>query len=256
MERAGAGPALVLLHGGCLTAEAWDDQVDDFAAAHTVIRYDARSQGRSSTATADFRPEDDLLAVLDAFAVDRAVLVGNSMGGVTAFDFALAHPERVSALVSAGGGISPMSFDDEPFVLEQQALQAKAIEAWDADAYVEAFLRYGVDGPHRAAGQTPPGVRERCRAMAIATVRAHATATGAMLTGDARPQLYRISAPTLFLLGDLDLATLHRLADEGVAVMANARKAVVPGGGHALNMERPAEFNRAVLDFLASLPAA
>ncbi|MCW2603718.1 MAG: hypothetical protein JWN61_1853 [Pseudonocardiales bacterium] len=255
VEQYGAGPAIVLLHGGYLTAASWDGQIDDLSAAHNVVRYDARSQGGSSTATVDFHPDDDLLAVLDAFGIERAALVGNSMGGVTAFDFALAHPERVSALVSASGGISPMSFDNEPFVLEQQALQARAIECWDGEAFVEAFLRYGVDGPHRAPDETPPHVRDRCRAMAMQTIQAHATATGAMLTGNARRRLREIAAPTLFLVGDLDLRTLHDLADQGVATMPAARK-VVLSGGHALNMERPAEFNRAVLEFLDAVPIA
>lgn len=250
VERAGEGPPIILLHGGYLTSAAWDDQIDDLAAAHTVIRFDARSQGRSTSATTDFFPDDDLLAVLDALAIERATLIGNSMGGLTAFDFAVLHPSRVTALISAAGGISPMSFDDEPFALEQQARQEQAIAAWDGEAFVEAFLRLGVDGPHRAPEQTPAEVRERCRSMAMATIQAHATATGAMRTREARPRLHQIEAPALFLLGDLDMPLLHRLADEAVAVMPAARKLVLAGGGHALNMERPAEFNQAVLAFL------
>ena len=254
VERAGDGPPIVLLHGGYLTAEAWDDQIDALAAAHAVIRYDARSQGRASTATTDFYPDDDLLAVLDAFAVDRAVLIGNSMGGQTAFDFAVMHPERVAALVSAAGGISPMTFDDEPFVVEQEAEQAKALEAWDGERYVEAFLRYGVDGPHRQPEQVPARIRERCQQMAMATITAHATAAGEMRWREVRPRLGEITAPALFLLGDLDLRALHRLADDAIAVMPDARKVVLPGVGHAANMEKPAEFNQAVLAFLDSLP--
>jgi pimeloyl-ACP methyl ester carboxylesterase len=95
-ELAGAGPAVAFLHPGLWDRRAWDDQFDVFAERHRVVRHDARGYGRSS------RPEpgrpyshvEDLGAVLDAAGIDRAALVGCSMGGGTALHFALVHPDR------------------------------------------------------------------------------------------------------------------------------------------------------------------
>ena len=92
-ERAGAGPPVVLLHGGLLDASMWDNQMEALRAAHTTVRFDARSHGRSSTATNDYRPDDDLLAVLDAHELAATALVGLSLGAKTATDFALVHPD-------------------------------------------------------------------------------------------------------------------------------------------------------------------
>src|SRR5690349_12453820 len=97
-EDAGDGPAVVLLHGGLLDCRMWDDQFEVLAATHRVIRIDVRSHGRSSSAAGDFRHDDDLAAVLDTLGVERAALVGLSMGGRIAFDFAVSRPQRVWAL--------------------------------------------------------------------------------------------------------------------------------------------------------------
>src|SRR5712692_459533 len=98
-EVAGVGSPVVLVHpgqGGCVL---WDRQFLPFAREHRVIRYDARGFGRSERPNAPFSPYEDLRAVLDAIGVAWAALVGLSLGGVTSIDFAIAYPERVSALV-------------------------------------------------------------------------------------------------------------------------------------------------------------
>lgn len=100
-----------------------DPQIRGLAAAHTVVRYDARSHGRSATAHHDHHPADDVVTVLDALGIDRAVLVGSSMGGATAVEAALEHPDRVSGLVLIGAGVMPMEFHD-PFTLAQKAREA------------------------------------------------------------------------------------------------------------------------------------
>ncbi|HEX9122768.1 MAG TPA: alpha/beta hydrolase, partial [Actinomycetota bacterium] len=100
-EHAGTGPAVVLIHPGLWDSRTWDDQFEVLAERYHVIRYDLRGYGRSS------RPEpgrayshaDDLVAVMDAVGVDRAALIGCSIGGGIALDAALTHPDRVSALV-------------------------------------------------------------------------------------------------------------------------------------------------------------
>jgi 3-oxoadipate enol-lactonase len=204
---------------------------------------------RSSTAAGDFRYDEDLHELLDALGLRRPALVGISLGARTAVEFALTWPDRARALVLAGPGLSGMEFTD-PFVLSQFAAQQAAVEAWDADAFVEAVLRYGVDGPHRQPGETDPEVRTRCHDMAMATVLAHATAKGTWIERDALDRLEELRAPTLAIVGELDFSDIHRMVDEVARRVPGAERRAVAGAGHMVNLERPAEFTATVLDFL------
>ena len=251
VERGGEGPPVVLLHSGLTSAGMWDPQLDALAAEHTVIRYDARSHGRSSTAHADYRNDEDLLVVLDHLGIGSASLVGNSMGGATAASFALEHPDRVDRLVLAGAGVPGLQFRDE-FLLGEYRRMDAAKEAMDADAFVEAFLRFGVDGPHRQPSEVDPSVREKCRVLAKETVLAHHTATGTGQAPDVLANLERIEAATLVLMGELELSDLWRFAREAQRRMPNARLESVAGCGHMVNLERPELFNALVLEHLAS----
>src|SRR5450759_2739382 len=93
----GAGPAIVLMHAAIVDQRAWDAMVPGLVAAgFRVVRYDYRTFGRSTTDDVEFSNRADLLAVLDAFGIGRAALVGNSHGGQIAIDTAIEFPEPVS----------------------------------------------------------------------------------------------------------------------------------------------------------------
>ncbi|HKP75482.1 MAG TPA: alpha/beta fold hydrolase [Longimicrobiaceae bacterium] len=98
-EARGSGPAVVLLHGGGLDHTMWDPQVEALARSYRVIRFDARGHGRSTARMPPFDMTEDLRRVLDHLGVQRAHLVGLSMGGGAAFDFATAYPARTATLV-------------------------------------------------------------------------------------------------------------------------------------------------------------
>lgn len=247
-EIGGSGPPLVLLHAGGQSARMWDDQLE-LADERTLIRYDARSHGRSSTAMADFRLEDDLLAVLEHFGVGRATLLGNSMGGATALAFALRHPHRVDRLALVGPGVPPVEFED-PFILAEHREQAAAVEALDLDRYLDSMLRMSVDGPQRRPEEVLGDVRERCRETLADTVAAHRAAAGAMLETDVRSRLPEITAPTLVVLGELESADLHRMGRMLADGMPDVRLEIMSGVGHMLSMEKPVEFNRMLRGFL------
>ena len=98
----GAGPTVVLLHGGILDRRMWDYEAGAWSSRFRVVRYDLRGHGRSADIGAPYSASDDLAAVLDAVGAPRAHLVGLSKGGSVALDFALTHPNRVDRLVLAG----------------------------------------------------------------------------------------------------------------------------------------------------------
>ncbi|GAA3243590.1 alpha/beta fold hydrolase [Dactylosporangium siamense] len=248
-EAVGDGPAVVLLHGGLLDCRMWDDQFELLAATHRVIRLDVRSHGRSSTATGDFRHDDDLAAVLDTLGVDRVALVGLSMGGRIAFDFAVSRPQRVWALCAAATGISGMTFTD-PYVLDRYQEMGRAAQERDTAAFVEAFLRAWVDGPHRRPEDVAASVRVRCADMAANNATRHATAQGRMLERDALHRLGEVTAPTLLVIGDTDSSDIVDVTQRAVRDVPGARRVEIPGAGHMINLEQPDAFNTVLLPFL------
>jgi pimeloyl-ACP methyl ester carboxylesterase len=237
--RSGSGPAVVLAHSGALDHTMWDELAADLERDHLVVRYDARSHGRSSTAHGDHHPAEDLVAVMDALGIERPALVGSSMGAVTAADVAWRHPQRVVALVLLGGDVSEPRAHEDPFVARWYAAQDAAVGARDVQGWVEALLRYGVDGPHRDPADVDPAVRERCRALATATVAAHHTATGRQLWYDVRERVAEIRAPTLVVVGELEIAWLHTVARQLAAALPDVRRIELPGVGHMMMLEAP-----------------
>src|SRR6266480_2049232 len=110
-EVAGEGPAVVLIHAGLWDSRIWEDQFTAFADRHTVLRYDLRGFGRSSRFDRPFSARQDLADLMGFLGMERASLVGASIGGALAVDFTLERPEMVGALVLVGAGLSG---DDTP----------------------------------------------------------------------------------------------------------------------------------------------
>jgi 3-oxoadipate enol-lactonase len=254
---AGEGSPVVFLHPGLWDRRTWDDQFGLFSKTYRVVRYDARGYGRSS------RPEpghpysdlDDLAAVMDETEVARAALVGCSMGGGTAIDFALAHPERVAALVLAAPGLA--GFDGSPD--EEAIWQAEwgeldraideAIAAGELERAQDLRLRIWAPlGTDDAAGR-------RIRAIAFDNLHEITMDESGATTPDppAIERLEDIGAPTLVLPADHDPPWHNRICEVLAARIPRARVVMITGTDHVVNMRQPAEFNRVVLEFLGEV---
>ncbi len=251
-ESKGEGPVLVLLHGGLLDCTTWDREFELLSSHYRVIRYDARGHGRSSVQNGEYSHAEDLVAVLDGLEVDRAVLVGLSLGARTVIDVAVAHPERVAGLVGVSPGMSGWAFRD-PVLQQNWVEQSKAAQAEDIDGYVEWYQRSWTDGPHRSPDQVDPALRERLRAIALANLERTATASGRLVEVGALDRVGEVRAPTLAIVGELDISDIHGIADLLVASVPGARKVVVPAVAHMVNLEAPDAFDRALDGFLAEL---
>ena len=107
----GRGEPVVLIHGGGLDHRMWDDQIEPLSETFRVIVFDVRGFGRSSSSEPRHRKFEDLAALLDHLEIRRVRLVGLSLGGRIAIDFALSYPDRVRSLVLAGPGLSGWRFD-------------------------------------------------------------------------------------------------------------------------------------------------
>jgi len=252
-EEAGAGRPVVMLHGGLLDRRTWDAQFLELAKAYRVVRYDARHHGLSQAGKEPFAPREDLGTLIAALGLERPIVVGMSLGGRVAIDFAITHPEEISALVLVGPGLSGYRFSD-PEVLAAERQQEAAAQRGDLEAFVESYQRAWTDGPKRAPGQVDPAVRARIHEMALNSVaRLDESAPMMMLDPPAIGRLREIQVPTLVILGELDAAGIHEIAATIERQVPGAKRVVIPGAGHAVNMEAPKEFNAALLEFLAAL---
>lgn len=256
-EVEGEGHPLVLIHAGIADSRMWDDQFGVFARDYRVIRYDARGFGKSKTESVSFSNRQDLYDLLKHLGGEKTFVLGVSRGGQIAIDFALEHPERVSALipVAAGlGGYEHKPGDDEKSKQEMQMF-TEMDELWEKGnfaALVDLEVRMFVDGPGQPQDRVDQGVRERVREMSANNFnRREGEAKPQPLVPPAVGRLTEIHVPTLVIVGDLDTSGTLVMADLMEQGITGARKVVIEGAAHMVNMERPQEFNRLVLDFLS-----
>lgn len=252
-EMAGNGPTVVLLHAGLLDSRMWDGQFESLAKKFTVVRYDARGHGKSSVPDGPFAHFKDLQLLLNGLGIKKATLVGLSLGARTALDFALAYPDMVEAIVAVSPGASGVDFKDA-VILEDMKGSQEAIKKQDWDGFIEFFQRAWTDGPKRQPSDVDPAVRERVRVMARENLEKGRSAKGRIAELGAFPRLAELKVPILVIVGQLDSSDIHAVAD-ALVEKANAKKVVVEGAGHMVNLEKPKEFDRLVAEYLANLPS-
>ena len=250
-ETAGNGPPLILLHGGSLDRRMWDDQYYALAQSHRVIRYDARGHGRSGPVTSHFDGSEDLRALMEALRVGRATLVGSSLGGATAIDFALAHPERVDRLVLVGSGLSGYRWPSESLDLSWRVAERAAAARGDTVGIARSWLQ----SEYFAAARELPALAARLDTLLAENVELWKTRLrlgnqDTVFSGPALGRLGRIRAPALIVVGSRDVADIYRIADTLQAYLPQARTVVVDGAGHVPNMERPSLFLEVLRNFL------
>ncbi len=248
------GETLVLIHAGIADCRMWDQQFDVFARRYRAVRYDMRGFGRTVVEErVGYSHHEDLRDLLDILGAGSVLLVGCSVGSMTATDFALGFPERTRALVLVGPGVGGF----EPDVAPPEELDELVVaeEAGDLERLSELEVRMWVDGPYRDPGGVDAAVRDLVRDMNLIALKNEASGVG----DERQPQtpaidrLAEIRVPTLVIVGDLDQPETVAAADLLEERLPNARKVVMPGTAHLPNMERPGDFNRVVLGFLDEL---
>jgi 3-oxoadipate enol-lactonase len=241
-ERRGSGAPVVLLHGAGMDGRLWDDVLPELARHCSVIRYDARGLGRSTPPDQPYWDVDDLGAVLDHFALARAALVGLSMGGETALDFTLAHPDRVTALVLIGTSVSGYVWPDTP----QLAAYAAARRQGDADvlAELERSIWASIGTTTSAGAKIAAMVAHNAERRIVSERLARYPST------DAIARLGEISVPTLIVHGDRDHPEIASIAHRLVADIPGARGETVTGADHYLPLRTPQRLTELLLAHL------
>ena len=242
--------AVVLLHAFPLHSGMWSRQIEALAPTHRVVAPDYRGLGGTGGS-----PEPstmallagDVRALLAHLRIERAAVVGLSMGGYLSLELWRQAPGLFTGLAlcdtKAGADTPEGAAGRETFA---RSALTQGLH-WVADQMVPKLLRPSPDPAavaevRRLIGDgTPVGVAEAQRGMARRP--------------DSGPTLATISCPTLVVVGDEDGLTPPPEAERLVAGIRGARLARIPGAGHLPNIEQPAAFNEALAGFLAGLPA-
>jgi len=246
-EVAGDGPVLVLAHAGVADRRMWDDQFLVFAPNYRVIRFDFWGYGKSTIDNHTFFLHEDLYQLLKFLGVERAHLMGCSLGGRVIIDLALAYPEMVNCLIGIGSGLSGYQFEGEALMRYVERIIA-AREQEDDEREIELKLQFWVDGQARTPDQVNPQVRERARQMLSG--RPGIQGEGQSLEPKAIGRLSEIDAPTLIIIGDRDEENVTTIAELLASNIHGAQKVIIPNTAHLPNMEKPEQFNQIVMEFL------
>jgi pimeloyl-ACP methyl ester carboxylesterase len=253
-ETAGSGPAIVLLHAGVADMSMWDEPFRELSKRFRVVRYDQRGFGASKTEAVEFSNRQDLLALMDHLKVDKAILVGNSRGGIIALDFALENPSRVAGLVSVAGGIS--GYNAEP-TAEEKAVFDKVealYEKKDFEAIAKMEADIWVNGPTQKAGRAPRKIWDSVHRMILNNYRMHTTEAKPIgLKPPAFGRLQELKIPVLAMTGNLDESTTQSAMAALAAKAPNARLLKYANTAHMISLERPKEFIREVTAFAESI---
>lgn len=249
---------IVFLHGGGVDHRMWGAQLSAFE-ERRVVAPDARGHGGTRAPERSYRLCDDVVELLDALQIERAVLVGLSMGGGTAVDTALEHPDRVAGLIVCGTGTSAPQFHD-PWALDVLAAWQRTEAAGDKEGWIEAFLRFA-PGPHRSSDEVATGVISLLDRMVRDTLADHLRLdqNGVPVppmppTPVAAPwvRIPEIDAPLLAIVGELDSRDHWRMVRILGETAPRGEFEVLADTAHYPNMEQPAEFNALIASRLAA----
>jgi pimeloyl-ACP methyl ester carboxylesterase len=253
----GEGPPIVLLHAGVADLTSWDELVPLLTrAGYRFVRYDLRGFGRTVIEDVEYSNRADVVAVLDAFGIERAALVGNSHGGNIAFDTAIEFPERVAAVIVVGAGLG--GFDNAPTESEaalfDEMQRLEEARPPDAEAAADLAVRIWVDGPTQPAGRVPETIRSRVHNMVVASYApGQLVGRPIPLEPPANDRLDEVRCPVLAVVGEHDTTFIHAVGRRLEEAVPGARTVVVPDVAHMVGMEAPHRLAELIVELLDPL---
>ncbi|HEY31744.1 MAG TPA: alpha/beta hydrolase [Dehalococcoidia bacterium] len=254
-EITGDGKWLTLVHGAGDNLEAWWNQVPSFSRNYKVLTYDVRGYGQTETPLGEYSTDilvEDLYELLKALGINETYLLGYSMGGRVVVGLTLSHPEMVKALIIANSGFAPMQRSEEEMqqMMKLREQRMKIVEEQGLEPIMDesTAMVFSAGWPEK----NPEVIEQYKRIRLKNDPKSYLVAMRAMVWGAQPPDVSIIKCPTLIIGGESD----GLMGVEG----AKATHELIPGSqlvvmptGHASAIEKPEEFNSAVLNFLAGL---
>lgn len=245
-EEHGSGQPVVFIHGLGASTRDWECQVPEFSTSYRVITFDLRGHGRSDKPAGPYDLQmlaADLADLLDVLGIGSAHIVGHSLGGGVAFQLALDFPALLSTLVIVNSG--PTFGTSREQARQEIERRVGIVQQLGMRAMGEALSPHLFPKPEHATLRD--GFVQR---WAENDPQAYIEATRSMLGWDVADRIGSIQCPTLVLTADQDY--LPVAAKEAyVALMPRAEIVVIADAHHAMPLEQPATFNRALAAFLA-----
>ena len=243
--RAGAGRALVLLHGWTLDSRMWTPQFEALAGTCLLLAPDRRGFGRSSAPPDLSREADDVARLLDAAGAERAVVLGMSQAGRVALDFAVRFADRTQGIVLDGAplsGVTPGPSDDEAIPIAEYAALARAGHLDEMKRRWRAHALMRTTGP----------IATQCVEAILADYEGRDLA-GESMAAIEEIDPTRVDAPALVITGAHDTPWRRRAGDVLAQRLANASRIEIEGAGHLSNLCAPDAYNAALTRFLSAL---
>jgi pimeloyl-ACP methyl ester carboxylesterase len=254
-EVAGQGPPFVMIHAGVADSRQWNNEFMNFSRTYRVLRYDMRGYGKSEPVEGEFSHMSDLVSLLDTLEIhEPLVVMGCSMGGGLAMDFALTHPSRVRALIMVDSAPSGLELDVARS--SKFADVEKAFDEDDLDRVAELETQIWFDGTGRTPEQVDPAMRKLLWEMNRLALAHEIKELGKRLPNAQTPafdRLQELDNPVLIIVGAQDTPYTLAAADYMTQKIPSARKVIIEDAAHLPNMDQPHEFQEIVEHFLDSL---
>jgi len=239
-------PWLVFSNSLATTVAMWDEQAAALKGKYRVLRYDQRGHGGTDAPAGRYAFDTliaDAVALMDALGIRKANFGGLSMGGATALGLAQQHPDRVERIIVCDSGCmstpqSTQQWEERIVVAQKEGMEA-LVEPTMARWFPPETLK--ANPPHLAK------VRGMIRATAV---NGFIGCAAALADHNYNAKVATVKCPTLFIVGEKDGPAPAAMKDMH-ARLPGSRYVELPGAGHISNMDRPAEFTKAIADFLA-----
>jgi pimeloyl-ACP methyl ester carboxylesterase len=238
-------PPVILVHGLSLDNRMWDKQFNVLSRFFLTYRYDMRGHGKSDPAAGPVGLHDDLLGFMDALDIEKAYLVGQSLGGNAVSEVAATHPERVAKVVLIDSGINGFQYPT-PSVLQRIPTYLDINKTQGR----EAALRAWVQDPLFSVSYASPRVRPALEEIVLNCACSLFFNPQFQIRPPTFERLGQISAPTLVLIGERDQHEFQAASNTLDERIPDSIKITVPGAGHMANMDKPQRVTREMLTFL------
>ncbi|MFB6319946.1 alpha/beta fold hydrolase [Saccharicrinis sp. FJH54] len=250
-QEAGSGEPLIFIHGHSFDHTEWDPQFSVFAKHFRTIVYDVRGYGRSASQVEgqQFMHVDDLVALMDDLKIDKAHVVGLSMGGFIATDMIAKYQNRLLSVTLASGDLRSSPGPDEPWTKETVTKEREKINVYIEEGLVKHKFSW-LDGLVHSGGPNANSIEPKLWDMIYRWTQwqpMHVEAR--VLYGKQAERMIRnqdITVPVMILSGSVDAHKHRKILD----VIPAARQEIIPDAGHVSNLENPDAFNASVLRFL------
>jgi 3-oxoadipate enol-lactonase len=242
------GPSIVFSNSHATDLSLWSAQVEALANRFNIVRYDQRGHGGTPISTHDVSFDSlaqDVMAVLDALGIQRAVLAGVSMGAVTMLRCAARYPQRVTAVLAADGQWAAPPSAQETWETRIRVAMHEGMAALVEPTVARWFTT-------ESLARNAHGVAQARRMIGAASAAGYAAAARAMQHYDFCDDYRLLSMPVCYIAGAND-GTLPSVIQQMSDATPDGRIVTIANAGHLPNLERPDVFNEILLGFLESL---